>query len=183
MKLLTFRTLRSLRLSGRGYLFLGTTLSALVLGTTARADDDIVSRMEQEMSRLQAAQAHVQEEQRAINHDMAVLKAEIARHHASGTSASHASPSHDGQLAAARPDGRSDVHADHGERITTASTRRHGLKTAEAPQFTATPGEMTAARGAEPLRGAVARRDRVSLSPTGRGLIDTDKGSELAVVG
>ena len=183
MKLLTFRTLRSLRLSGRGYLFLGTTLSALVLGTTARADDDIVSRMEQEMSRLQAAQAHVQEEQRAINHDMAVLKAEIARHHASGTSASHASPSHDGQLAAARPDGRSDVHADHGERITTASARRHGLKTAEAPQFTATPGEMTAARGAEPLRGAVARRDRVSLSPTGRGLIDTDKGSELAVVG
>lgn len=183
MKLLTFRTLRSLRLSGRGYLFLGTTLGVLLFGTKARADDDIVSKMEQEMSRLQAAQAHVQEEQRAINHDMALLKAEIARHHASGTSAAHAASPHDGQLAAAHPDARSDVRAEHAERITTVSARRHGGRTAEAPQFRTSPAEMTATSGQEPGRATTARRDRVSLSPTGRGLVDTDKGSELDVVG
>ncbi len=179
LSLLTFRTLRSLRYSGRGYLFLGTTLGALLLGTKARADDDIVSRMEQEMSRLQAAQAHVQEEQRAINHDMAVLKQEIAKHHSPGGSIARSAENHAQPVASSQ--------ADRSGRITTASVRRHGNKTTEpyaAPAPAPIPaGEMTAASGQDLPRGALARRDRVSLSPTGRGLIDNDKGSELDVVG
>lgn len=179
LSLLTFRTLRSLRYSGRGYLFLGTTLGALLLGTKARADDDIVSRMEQEMSRLQAAQAHVQEEQRAINHDMAVLKQEIAKHHSPGRSTARSAENHAEPVASSQ--------ADRSGRITTASVRRNGNKTTEpyaAPASAPIPaGEMTAASGQDLPRGALARRDRVSLSPTGRGLIDNDKGSELDVVG
>ncbi len=172
--LLTFHMLRSLRYSGRTSLFLGTALGALALSTQARADDDIVSKMEQEMSRLQAAQAHVQEEQRAINHDMAILKAEIARHHASGTSPIHANSPHAEQIA---------TQENHSENITTASIRRHGNKTTESPETISAERGMTTTSASAPLHGAHTRRDRVSLSPTGRDLIDTDKGSELAVVG
>lgn len=49
------------------------------------ADDDVLSRMEQEMHRLQEAQAHVQKEQEEINRDLVVLRSEMAKHRGTTT--------------------------------------------------------------------------------------------------
>nr|WP_245528431.1 hypothetical protein [Gluconobacter morbifer] len=152
--------------------------------------------MEQEMNRLQAAQAHVQEEQRQINHDMMLLRTEMARHrslqgptrasvtnHATNTvTASHSLKTPTRLATESHTPVRQSTR-------TAANNGPAATETTGATAFTAAPSSPNASPApdagtvATNTNAPTAQRDRVTLDPTGRGLIDHGTSTQVAVRG
>lgn len=153
----------------RTFLLIGTATGLLAGAPHAQAEDDVLSRMEQEMHRLQEAQAHVQKEQEEINRDLTALRSEMVRHQK--TSAHGVSGAKSASSALARSTPPASNHSDH----------------VPAPHYTAPKAtqfaeEANISSGRSALR-LPESRDRVALNTNRHAVTDDGKGSELAVVG
>ena len=178
MSLPDFFCLHSRTNRQRALLLLGTTCGLTLLSTPAFAsEDDVITRMEKEMSRLQEAQAHVQQEQKEINHDMAIIRAELIRHRRAATPSQALNTSASKTVKSA-PISRITQKTAHAfpvpsgsDETKTVSLQSNHTPTVLEPFVVGTP------------HSATARRDEVSLSPTGKSLVDVGPSSQLAVVG
>ncbi|MBS1025175.1 hypothetical protein JK200_02615 [Gluconobacter cerinus] len=79
----------------RGLLMMSTAFGLLAVHSQAHADDDVMSRMEKEMHRLQEAQAHVQQEQEEINRDLVMLRSEMSQASSHGSASRQDNDEHD----------------------------------------------------------------------------------------
>ncbi|WP_415564986.1 hypothetical protein [Gluconobacter cerinus] len=157
---------------------MSTAFGLLVVHSQAHADDDVMSRMEKEMHRLQEAQAHVQQEQEEINRDLVMLRSEMAKHHHT-----------------AQPADKTTTNTTIVARSTSSSSAIHGVAP-HAPQLhssqhpTVLASEETFASHANSPEGHASRalpssdsRDRVARDRRDHGVTESGTGSELAVVG
>lgn len=159
----------------RGLLMMSTAFGLLAVHSQAHADDDVMSRMEKEMHRLQEAQAHVQQEQEEINRDLVMLRSEMAKHHHT-----------------VQPADKTTTNTTIVARGTSSRSAIHGV----APQLhssqhpTELASEATFASNANSPEGHASRalpssdlRDRVARDRRDHGVTESGTGSELAVVG
>ncbi|WP_317215073.1 hypothetical protein [Gluconobacter sp. GP1] len=157
---------------------MSTAFGLLAVHSQAHADDDVMSRMEKEMHRLQEAQAHVQQEQEEINHDLVMLRSEMAKHHHT-----------------AQPADKTTTNTTMVARGTPSRSAIHGVAS-HAPQLHSSPhptelaSEATFASNANSPEGHASRalpssdsRDRVARDRRDHGVTESGTGSELAVVG
>ncbi|GFE95079.1 hypothetical protein DmGdi_01520 [Gluconobacter sp. Gdi] len=162
----------------RGLLMMSTAFGLLAVHSQAHADDDVMSRMEKEMHRLQEAQAHVQQEQEEINRDLVMLRSEMAKHHHT-----------------VQPADKTTTNTTIVARGTSSRSAIHGVAP-HAPQLHSSPhptelaSEATFASNANSPEGHVSRalpssdsRDRVARDRRDHGVTESGAGSELAVVG
>ncbi|WP_408871488.1 hypothetical protein [Gluconobacter cerinus] len=162
----------------RGLLMMSTAFGLLAVHSQAHADDDVMSRMEKEMHRLQEAQAHVQQEQEEINRDLVMLRSEMAKHHHT-----------------VQPADKTTTNTTMVARGTPSKSAIHGVAP-HAPQLhssqhpTVLASEETFASHANSPEGHVSRalpssdsRDRVARDRRDHGVTESGAGSELAVVG
>ncbi|WP_408871219.1 hypothetical protein [Gluconobacter cerinus] len=162
----------------RGLLMMSTAFGLLAVHSQAHADDDVMSRMEKEMHRLQEAQAHVQQEQEEINRDLVMLRSEMAKHHHT-----------------AQPADKTTTNTTMVARGTPSRSAIHGVAP-HAPQLhssqhpTELASEATFASNANSPEGHASRalpssdsRDRVARDRRDHGVTESGTGSELAVVG
>ncbi|MEJ5116408.1 hypothetical protein WH158_03145 [Gluconobacter cerinus] len=162
----------------RGLLMMSTAFGLLAVHSQAHADDDVMSRMEKEMHRLQEAQAHVQQEQEEINRDLVMLRSEMAKHHHT-----------------AQPADKTTTNTTMVARGTPSRSAIHGIAP-HAPQLhssqhpTELASEATFASNANSPEGHASRalpssdlRDRVARDRRDHGVTESGTGSELAVVG
>lgn len=162
----------------RGLLMMSTAFGLLAVHSQAHADDDVMSRMEKEMHRLQEAQAHVQQEQEEINRDLVMLRSEMAKHHHT-----------------AQPADKTTTNTTMVARGTPSRSAIHGVAP-HAPQLhssqhpTELASEATFASNANSPEGHASRalpssdsRDRVARDRRDHGVTESGAGSELAVVG
>nr|WP_264649930.1 hypothetical protein [Gluconobacter cerinus] len=157
---------------------MSTAFGLLAVHSQAHADDDVMSRMEKEMHRLQEAQAHVQQEQEEINRDLVMLRSEMAKHHHT-----------------VQPADKTTTNTTMVARGTPSKSAIHGVAP-HAPQLhssqhpTVLASEETFASHANSPEGHVSRalpssdsRDRVARDRRDHGVTESGAGSELAVVG
>ncbi|MFT9297155.1 MAG: hypothetical protein ABF542_03485 [Gluconobacter sp.] len=157
---------------------MSTAFGLLAVHSQAHADDDVMSRMEKEMHRLQEAQAHVQQEQEEINRDLVMLRSEMAKHHHT-----------------AQPADKTTTNTTMVARGTPSRSAIHGVAP-HAPQLhssqhpTELASEATFASNANSPEGHASRalpssdsRDRVARDRRDHGVTESGTGSELAVVG
>ncbi|MBS1017470.1 hypothetical protein JK205_00775 [Gluconobacter cerinus] len=162
----------------RGLLMMSTAFGLLAVHSQAHADDDVMSRMEKEMHRLQEAQAHVQQEQEEINRDLVMLRSEMAKHHHT-----------------VQPADKTTTNTTIVARGTPSRSAIHGVAP-HAPQLhssqhpTDLASEATFASNANSPEGHASRalpssdsRDRVARDRRDHGVTESGAGSELAVVG
>nr|WP_099210849.1 hypothetical protein [Gluconobacter cerinus] len=162
----------------RGLLMMSTAFGLLAVHSQAHADDDVMSRMQKEMHRLQEAQAHVQQEQEEINRDLVMLRSEMAKHHHT-----------------AQPADKTTTNTTMVARGTPSRSAIHGVAP-HAPQLhssqhpTELASEATFASNANSPEGHASRalpssdsRDRVARDRRDHGVTESGAGSELAVVG
>ncbi len=162
----------------RGLLMMSTAFGLLAVHSQAHADDDVMSRMEKEMHRLQEAQAHVQQEQEEINRDLVMLRSEMAKHHHTVQQADKTTTNT--TLVARGTPSRSAIHgvAPHAPQLHSS---QHPTELAS---------EATFASNANSPEGHASRalpssdsRDRVARDRRDHGVTESGAGSELAVVG
>ncbi|AOX18113.1 hypothetical protein A0U89_04150 [Kozakia baliensis] len=171
----------------RTSLLLGISCGYAFLPLSAQADDGSAARLEQEMMRLQAAQAHVQQEQREIERDLALVRGELVKHlgkaHVETATAHSAKPSSPRALKA---DGV-EAPARHGEPMeekfadrtmrSSSSAHRRGV-----PETT---GAILAQerKNAQSAPSNLANEDRVVPAGGGKSVLDVGPGTQLAVIG
>ncbi|WP_252349897.1 hypothetical protein [Gluconobacter cerinus] len=157
---------------------MSTAFGLLAVHSQAHADDDVMSRMEKEMHRLQEAQAHVQQEQEEINRDLVMLRSEMAKHHHTVQQADKTTTNT--TLVARGTPSRSAIHgvAPHAPQLHSS---QHPTELAS---------EATFASNANSPEGHASRalpssdsRDRVARDRRDHGVTESGAGSELAVVG
>ncbi len=162
----------------RGLLMMSTAFGLLAAPSQAYADDDVMSRMEKEMHRLQEAQAHVQQEQEEINRDLVMLRSEMAKHHhivhpADKTTTNTTTVARSTPL---------------GSALQGAAPHLAHLHSSLHPTELAA-GETLASHASSPGKRAShilpspEERDRVALDRRDHGVTESGAGSELAVVG
>ncbi|MGY8606724.1 hypothetical protein ACTVH1_13645 [Gluconobacter cerinus] len=157
---------------------MSTAFGLLAVHSQAHADDDVMSRMEKEMHRLQEAQAHVQQEQEEINRDLVMLRSEMAKHHHT-----------------VQPADKTTTNTTMVARGTPSRSAIHGVAP-HAPQLhssqhpTELASDATFASSANSPEGHASRalpssdsRDRVARDRRDHGVTESGTGSELAVVG
>lgn len=162
----------------RGLLMMSTAFGLLAVHSQAHADDDVMSRMEKEMHRLQEAQAHVQQEQEEINRDLVMLRSEMAKHHHTVQPADKTTTNT--TIVARGTPSRSAIHG----------VAPHALQLHSSQHPTELASEATFASNANSPEGHASSalpssdsRDRVARDRRDHGVTESGAGSELAVVG